>query len=277
MDAVSIVEKQALPRPPVKWAGGKSQLLEQFKELFPAKYSLYLEPFVGGGAVFFYLKPEKAVLIDSNEELINFYLVVRDCLDALLVDLKKHENQAEYYYKIRALDPATLSPVERASRFLYLNKTGYNGLWRVNRQGKHNVPFGRYKNPRIVDEPNLRAVNRALKQAEIICGDFSLVLEYVRPQSFVYLDPPYHPVSVTASFTSYTAESFGEEEQKRLASVFRELDKRGCLVMLSNSDTSFIHGLYQGFNITTVQAKRAINCRADRRGPVKELVIRNYS
>ncbi|NSW84268.1 MAG: DNA adenine methylase [Syntrophothermus sp.] len=278
MNAVSVTEKQILPRPPVKWAGGKSQLLEQFELLFPrTEYSLYLEPFVGGGAVFFHLQPEKAVLIDSSEELINFYLTVRNHLEELLIDLRKHENKAEYYYRIRALNPEELSPVGRASRFLYLNKTGYNGLWRVNRQGKHNVPFGRYKNPKIVDEPNLRLVSEALKRAEIICGDFSLALDHAKAGAIVYLDPPYHPVSATASFTSYTAENFGEEEQKRLAEVFRELDRKGCLVMLSNSDTEFVRGLYSGYNITTVHAKRAINCRADRRGPVKELVIRNYS
>lgn len=231
---------------------------------------------MGGGAVFFHLQPEEAVLIDSNAELINFYRTLRDCLPELLYDLQKHKNEAQYYYQVRALDPETLSPVQRASRFLYLNKTGYNGLWRVNRQGKHNVPFGRYKNPKIADEASLRAASEALKKAEIICGDFSLVLEHAQPGAFVYLDPPYDPLSSTSSFTSYTAENFGEEEQKRLAEVFRELDKRGCLVMLSNSDTEFIRRLYAGYDIQTVYARRAINCRAERRGAISELVIRNY-
>ncbi|MGB9826259.1 MAG: DNA adenine methylase, partial [Desulfofundulus sp.] len=215
--------------------------------------------------------------IDSNEELINFYLVVRDDLEALLQDLKKHENTAEYYYRIRALEPEQLTPVERASRFLYLNKTGYNGLWRVNSQGKHNVPFGRYKNPKIIDETNLRLVSYALRQAEILCDDFSRVLEYAEPGAFVYLDPPYHPLSETANFTSYTPDAFGEDDQRRLAEVFRELDSMGCLVMLSNSDTSFIRELYKCYDIQVVYAKRAINCRGDKRGPVPELVIRNYS
>ncbi|SHE99390.1 DNA adenine methylase [Desulfofundulus australicus DSM 11792] len=269
--------KEERPRPPVKWAGGKSQLISQFEPLFPKEYSLYVEPFVGGGAVFFHLLPPRAVLIDSNDELINFYLVVRDDLEALLQDLKRHENTAEYYYRIRALDPDQLTPVERASRFLYLNKTGYNGLWRVNSRGQHNVPFGRYKNPKIVDEPNLRLVSGALKKAEIICDDFSQVLDCAAPGAFVYLDPPYHPLSETANFTSYTPDAFGEDDQRRLAEVFRELDRRGCLVMLSNSDTPFIRELYKNYDIQVVYAKRAINCRADKRGPISELVIRNYN
>lgn len=276
-ETFSVRTVKGVPKPPVKWAGGKSQLILQFGPLFPQKeYDLYIEPFVGGGAVFFHLLPPKAVLIDRNDELINFYLVVRDNLEALLQDLKKHENTAEYYYRIRALDPGHLTSVERASRFLYLNKTGYNGLWRVNSQGKHNVPFGRYKNPKIVDEPNLRLVSEALKRAEIICDDFSRVLDCTEPGAFVYLDPPYHPLSETAKFTSYTPDAFGQDDQQRLAEVFRELDRKGCLVMLSNSDTLFIRELYKGYDVQVVYAKRAVNCRADKRGPVSELVIRNY-
>lgn len=264
------------PRPPVKWAGGKGQLILQFEPLFPRRYELYIEPFVGGGAVFFHLLPRQAVLIDNNPELINFYLVVRNRLDALLTDLAKHQNNTEYYYNIRALDPDTIDAVSRASRFLYLNKTGYNGLWRVNKKGKHNVPFGKYKNPKITDRENLQAVSLALQQAEIIPGDFSQVLDFVAPGSFVYLDPPYHPKSETAYFTSYTSDSFGVDDQRRLAMVFKHLDEKGCPVMLSNSDTPFIHELYEGYHFQVVYAKRAINSRAERRGPVTELVIRNF-
>ncbi|KUK11025.1 MAG: DNA adenine methylase [Clostridia bacterium 41_269] len=275
---VSTPFKVEKPKPPVKWAGGKAQLIPQFEPLLPKEeYNFYIEPFVGGGAVFFHLIPQQAVLIDSNEELINFYLVVRDNLEELLSDLRKHRNTEEYYYYIRALEPKTLSPVERASRFLYLNKTAYNGLWRVNSRGEFNVPYGKYKNPRIIDEPNLWRVSHALKNAQIICGDFSLVLEFAQAGTFVYLDPPYHPLSETANFTSYTSDAFGTEDQKRLAEVFRELDRRGCLVMLSNSDTEFIRRLYSEYEIQVVYARRSINCKPDGRGPVTELVIRNYS
>ncbi len=267
-----------VPKPPVKWAGGKGQLIKQLVPLLPSKkWGLYAEPFVGGGAVFFYLRPPRALLIDSNEELINFYRVVRDDLEDLLCDLRKHENTSDYYYRLRDLDPRELSPIERASRFLYLNKTAYNGLWRVNRQGKHNVPFGRYKNPKIIDRENLQLVREALRGAEIVCGDFSLVLDYAGPGDFVYLDPPYCPVSSTASFTSYTAGAFDAGEQVRLAGVFRSLDQIGCMVMLSNSDTPMVRELYAGYDIRVVCARRAINCRADGRGLVNELVVRNYS
>lgn len=266
------------PRPPVKWAGGKSGLIPQFEPLFPRNgYPLHIEPFVGGGAVFFHLLPAKAVLVDNNPELINFYQVLKTNVELLLDDLQKHQNNADYFYRIRALDTEGLDEVTRASRFLYLNKTGYNGLYRVNRRGKFNVPFGRYRNPKISDEENLRLVSSALQHAEIILGDFSRALDHAEPGAFVYLDPPYDPLSSTSSFTSYTSDSFGEADQRRLAQVFRELDRAGCLLMLSNSDTPFIRQLYAGYDITTVHARRAINCRADRRGPVSELVIRNYS
>jgi len=263
-------------RPPIKWVGGKGQLIPQFEPLFPRRFGGYHEPFFGGGAVFFRLLPERAVLIDKNPELINFYLVLRDRLDDLIAHARRHRNEAGYYYEIRGMDPDRMDPVARASRFLYLNRTAFNGLWRVNRRGKHNVPFGRYKNPKIADEESLRAAAEALKRAEILLDDFGRVLDFARPGDFVYLDPPYHPVSETARFTRYTAEDFGPEDQARLAGVFRELDRRGCLVMLSNSDTEFIRGLYRGYDVRTVRARRAINSKAERRGPVSELVIRNY-
>ncbi|WP_072870631.1 DNA adenine methylase [Desulfofundulus thermosubterraneus] len=267
---------RCLIKSPLKWVGGKGQLIPQFEPFFPPKVREMAEPFFGGGAVFFHLQPSWAFLVDSNEELINFYLVLRDRLEELLVDLRYHKNSAEYYYWIRSVDPATLNPVQRASRFLYLNKTGYNGLWRVNKKGQYNVPFGRYKYPKIVDEEKLSKASAALKNAEIRCGDFSLVLEVARPGMFIYLDPPYYPLSETSNFTSYTAGQFHERDQLRLADLFRELDRRGCLVMLSNSDTQFVRKLYVGYDIKIVYARRAINCRGDRRGAVTELVIRNY-
>lgn len=264
------------PRPPVKWAGGKSQLLPHLRLLVPSEFGLYCEPFCGGGALFFDLAPERAVLIDGNSELINLYLVIRDDLEALLDDLTRHANTAEYYYSMRDQDTSGMGVVERASRFVYLNRTGYNGLWRVNARGEFNVPFGRYKKPKIVDRENLARVRDALRRARIVCGDFSKVLEIAEPGAFVYFDPPYHPLTRTASFTGYTRGSFGEEEQKRLARVFRRLADAGCRVMLSNSDTEFVKELYRGFRVDVLRARRAINSRPDRRGPVTELVIRNY-
>lgn len=227
--------------------------------------------------MFFHLLPARAVLTDNNPEIINFYRVVRDRLEALIQDLGRHRNQKEYYYQVRALDPKQLDPVQRASRFLYLNRTAYNGLWRVNRKGQYNVPFGRYKNPRILDAENLTLVSQALKRAEIMEGDFSLVREYAIPGAFIYLDPPYQPLSDTAKFTSYTADAFTQADQERLAELFRELDGRKCLLMLSNSDTPLVRKLYSGYHLQLVRARRAINCRADRRGPISEVVIRNYS
>ncbi|WP_338835374.1 DNA adenine methylase [Neomoorella thermoacetica] len=263
-------------RPFLKWAGGKGQLLEQLQPLLPQNYSRYLEPMVGGGALFFYLQPAYAILADLNDELINVYRVVRDNVEELIADLRRHRNTREYYYAIRDTDPARLPPVARASRFIYLNRTCYNGLYRVNRLNKFNVPFGRYKNPDIVNAAGLRAASGALQAADLRAGDFSLVLEYARPGDFIYFDPPYQPLNRTSRFTSYTAGNFGEGEQKRLARVFRELTRRGCLVMLSNSDTPLIRELYRDFRIETVHARRAINSRPDRRGSITELVILNY-
>lgn len=273
----TIVRLDNKPKPPIKWAGGKSQLLTQLRPLFPPEFSRYSEPFVGGGAVFFDLQPTEAVLIDSNFELINFYQVIKQDLDALLDDLRKHQNKEDYYYYLRALDPAQMDSVARASRFLFLNKTGYNGLWRVNRQGRHNVPYGKYKNPQFLDEDNLRQVSQALNSARLVWGDFSEVLKYAVRGTFVYFDPPYHPLTRTANFTSYTSDAFDEKDQYRLAEVFRKLDALGCYVMLSNSATDFIREIYRGYDFKTVYARRTINCRSDRRGPITELVIRNYS
>ena len=264
-------------KPPVKWAGGKGQLLSQYEMLLPGKIETLVEPFVGGGAVFFRLRPQRAILNDNNKDLINFYIVVRDKMELLLDDLKKHKNTKDYFYEVREQDTASLNDVQRASRFLFLNKTCFNGLFRVNSRGKFNVPFGKYKNPKIVDEQNIRNVSLVLKGVHIICEDFENILKYVRPDMFIYFDPPYHPLSGTAHFTSYTPASFREEDQRRLAAVYKELDKMGCKVMLSNSSTPLIWKLYQGYDITAVSAKRAINCKGNSRGPIAELVVRNYT
>lgn len=264
------------PRPFVKWAGGKGQLVEDLAARLPGDYSAYHEPFVGGGALFFHLAPGTAFLSDLNEELINAYLAVKNDCDALIRSLQKYRNERAYYYEVRALDPATLDPVERASRFVYLNKTCYNGLYRVNRQGKFNVPYGRYKNPVYADEVQLRLASKVLACADIKVADFEIVLEQAKPGDFVYFDPPYQPISATANFTSYTRDAFDESQQKRLAAVFRELDRRGCYLMLSNSDSPLVRGLYSRFRIETVMARRHINCKGERRGAVPEVLVLNY-
>lgn len=264
-------------KPFVKWAGGKGQLLEELLRRVPGSFNRYYEPFVGGGALFFALRPREAILADKNEELMNAYLVVRDHVDELVASLKRHRHDRDYYYRLRSHDPRELDRVERASRFIYLNKTCYNGLWRVNRRGRFNVPFGRYKAPRICDEENLRAASLALRGAQVSCGDFAEALAGVTAGDFVYLDPPYHPVSSTAHFTAYVGDGFGEEEQRRLADVFRELDRRGCKVLLSNSDTELIRSLYEGYEIETVSANRCISCRGDGRRGATELIISNQA
>jgi DNA adenine methylase len=266
-------------RPILKWAGGKWHLMPTFKCYFPplAGVRRYFEPFVGGAAVFFHLQHPHSHLSDTNAELVNVYEVVRDSMGDLIAALGMHVNAAEHYYRVRAQDPATLSSVERAARLIYLNKTCYNGLYRVNREGRFNVPFGRYRNPTICDRANLEAASRALRDATLAIGDHETTLCDATAGDFIYFDPPYQPVSRTASFTSYTDARFDAGEQERLASTYRRLHRAGCYLMLSNSDAPLIRDLYAGFRIETIAANRAINCRADGRGPVAELVIANYT
>jgi DNA adenine methylase len=278
--------KQASPF--VKWAGGKGQLLAQFEPYFPASFECYLEPFVGGGAVFFYLynrgrlAGKEILLIDHVEELINSYRAVQCHVEKLIAELQRHDPHkldTEYYYQVRAWDRrpdyAQRSDVERAARTIFLNRTCYNGLYRVNRRGQFNVPFGRYRNPTICDAENLRAVSRALRRVTLLVGDFAHCLEMAGPGDLVYLDPPYHPLSATASFTSYTSTNFGVKDQRRLANLFRELDRRGCYVMLSNSATDLVRELYGGYEQVELQAIRAISCKGDERGAIPELLVLN--
>jgi DNA adenine methylase len=271
-------------KPFLKWAGGKQQLLAQYEAYFPTDFRRYFEPFVGGGAVFFYLwnaeRLDQVFLFDNNEELINTYQVVRHKLDELVdvLAVHKEKHDREYYYKIRSLDrqDVVLSDVERAARTLYLNKTCYNGLYRVNSKGQFNVPMGSYKNPRILHEHTLRAASAALQNACVEVRDFRTVVDLAQARDFFYFDPPYDPVSKTASFTGYTAGSFRDEDQRALADVFARLAEKDCLCMLSNSHTPFILHLYQDFRIETVQANRAINSDAGGRGSVQEVVVLNY-
>lgn len=274
-------------QPFLKWAGGKGQLLDQYERFFPAAPGgRYFEPFVGSGAVFFHLRRrdlfEAYSLSDSNEELINCFRAVQQNVDALIARLEEHRRQhdKEHYYAVRALDRdpnwKDAPSVERAARMIYLNKTCYNGLWRVNSQGHFNVPMGRYKNPDIVNVDRLRAASEALRGVTLDVRSFEDVTGLAQPGDFVYFDPPYHPLSATANFTSYAADDFGPEDQRRLAGVFAELDRKGCRVMLSNSDTDFVRELYHPYRIETVSARRAINSAKRNRGPIREVVVVNY-
>ena len=266
----------------VKWAGGKKQLLSQFESFFPKTAERYFEPFVGGGAVAFYIiqrnNLKEIYLSDINEELINCYEVIRDNVEELISKLKFHRenHNKEYFYAIRELVPNILSKVERASIFIYLNKTCFNGLYRVNSKGKFNVPIGSYKNPSIFQEKDLKELSEILKKTKILKMNFEKALDYAKKGDFIYFDPPYYPLKKGKSFTTYTKDNFLEKEQEKLAYVFRELDKKGCKVMLSNSDTEFIKSLYEEFNIHIVKANRMINSDATKRGEINELVITNY-
>lgn len=272
-----------LPRPFLKWAGGKTQLADALWERLPAAFHVYHEPFLGSGALFFSLyrrqQIRRAVLSDINAELIDTYLAIRDHVAEVIELLRSFPYEKEFYYTLREQDPWQLSLPARAARMIYLNKTGYNGLYRVNRQGKFNVPFGRYKSPKYFDQDNLLAVAQSLQNVEILCTSFETVLERAAPGDFVYFDPPYVPLTQTANFTSYHANGFGSSDQKRLRDVCIELSKKGVYVMLSNSDTEDVRALYNlpCFSTEEVLANRAINCKGAKRGKVTELVITNYS
>jgi len=265
----------------IKWAGGKRQLLEQFKPYFPKHIERYFEVFVGGGAVLFHIiktyKPRYVFISDINEELINTYEIIKNDVDNLineLTKLKKLHNK-ENYYKIRSEDPKLLSPLSRASRFIYLNKTCFNGLYRVNSKGGFNVPIGSYKNPSILMEKELREISKLLKKVKIKVMSFERITRQTRKGDFIYFDPPYYPLK-RDSFTTYTKGKFLEKEHKKLSKIFNKLDKKGCKVMLSNSDTPFTNELYKDYNINFVQANRMINCDGKNRGKINEIVVRNY-
>ncbi len=273
-------------KPFLKWAGGKRQLLDVIMQYVPEEFNTYYEPFVGGGAVLFGLQPTRAIINDKSWALINCYRVIRDkrLLRQLIGDLSKHINDETYYYNIRNADRTEefkgWSRVRKASRTIYLNKTCFNGLFRVNSQGHFNVPFGRYRHPRILDEEVLTAVGSYLRDNDITirCSDFARAVRDAKEGDFVYFDPPYHPASDTASFTDYDAGGFGPHDQIRLKRLFDKLTKRGCKCMLSNSDTPFIRELYSEYADTTiyVSAIRAINSNGAGRGKVGEVLVMNY-
>lgn len=280
MSDTARVSSKARVRPFLKWAGGKGRLLTQFEPLFPEKISDYHEPFLGSGAVFFCLRGRiggRAYLSDRIEELAHTFKAVRDDPDSLIRHLGRHIYESGHYYRVRAQNPARLSPAGLAARFIYLNRTGFNGLYRVNKSGRFNVPFGRYTNPTICDAEVLYAASSALAGADIARRSFTDLPSWAEPGDFIYLDPPYQPLSKTANFTGYTAGGFGENEQRHLAEVCRHLDRLGARFMLSNSDTPLIREIYSGFDIRQVLAARAINASATKRGKVSEVVVRNYA
>lgn len=262
--------------PVMKWAGGKTRLLRELLPRLPDTLGRYHEPFFGGGALFFRLQPEHAELADANGELINVYACVRDDVEALITDLQRHRYERDYYYWMRSRDTADLGPIARASRTIYLNRTCFNGLYRVNRRGQFNVPFGRYTDPVICHADRLRAVSEVLAGVDLRLADYRDAVAGARAGDFVYFDPPYQPISRTANFTSYTAGAFGEAEQAALAATFAELSARGVRAMLSNSDTPFIRELYRDFQVEIIQAPRAISRNGAGRAAVNEVLVRNY-
>lgn len=282
--ATKIIEER--PKPFVKWVGGKRQLLKQFRDLdlyppinFNPIKNTYFEPFVGGGAVFLDLLPQNAVLSDLNLELITTYKVIRNDVNSLIKLLKSYKYNKDFFLDIRSKDTKKMSDLKIAGRFIYLNRTCFNGLYRVNSKGQFNVPFGKYKNPLICDVDNLKKISKALKKVKLYHEDYKHILKRAKKGDFIYFDPPYYPVSKTASFTGYTSKEFLEKEQIELRDTFLELHKKGCFVMLSNSDTPFINKIYSGFKgvkINKVQAGRAINSKSSGRGRISEVLITNY-
>lgn len=271
-DEMATMQTLSYAAPFLKWAGGKTQLLPELLKYVPSHYEVYIEPFIGGGALFFELQPTRAVLADSNPELINCYTIVRDKVEELISVLSTYPYSQEFYYQLREQSPE--DAVLRAARMIYLNRTCYNGLYRVNKQGQFNVPFGRYKNPVICDKEKLRVASYALQRAEIICADYQETLQrYAQPESFIYIDPPYHPVSRYSDFKRYTAEFFYEEDQQKLASIAKELAQSGSYVLLSNSYCDFILDLYQDCEVIEVEARRNINKDPDKRTRIKEVLI----
>lgn len=277
-----------LIKPFVKWVGGKRQLLNDIYKYMPEEgYSTYYEPFLGGGALFLSEQPKKAIVNDQNEELINAYKVIQNNVELLIETLKSHQrkNSEDYFYDIREWDRkpeySKRSDVEKAARLIYLNKTCYNGLYRVNSSGFFNTPYGKYKNPDIVNEYGLQALNTYFNKANVkfLTGDFEDAVKYIRRGAFVYFDPPYAPLSSTSNYTGYTSGGFNEEDQIRLRNLCDKLHLRGVNFLLSNSNVPFIRDLYSNpnYKIKVVGAKRAINSNSKKRGEVEEVLIRNYN
>lgn len=274
------IDKPIKAKPFVKWVGGKTQLLPELRARIPSNFSKYFEPFMGGGALFFHLQPEHSTLIDINEELTLAYRVIKYQTEELIADLKRHIYEKDYYYQIRNADRTdeykSWSDVQKASRLIYLNKSCFNGLYRVNSKGEFNTPMGSYKNPKIVDEINLRACSQALQKAQIVNASFLEVEEKVRGDDFVYFDPPYAPLNATSNFTGYSQKGFDNQMQLDLRNLCDRLHARGIRFMVSNSNAPLILDLYDHYKIELVYATRAINSKANKRGKIPEVIVTNY-
>lgn len=263
-------------QPFLKWAGGKKGLLSELRKLVPSSFKRYMEPFLGGGALFFDLHPKHAIISDSNGELINAYKVVRDSPEDLIKQLEVLPVSGEMYYRMREIDPASMNDVQRGARLIYLNKTCYNGLYRVNKKGRFNTPYGRNRTPSICRPEIILRASKALRRAVILSEDFERVLlQEAKAGDFIYLDPPYPPAGGYADFVRYTSEFFKEEDHLRLAKVVEEIDDRGCSFVLSNAKHPLIQEIYSRFRKIEVRAPRFVNCRGDRRGHVPEVLITN--
>lgn len=278
-------QKNLVLSPVLKWVGGKRQLLNDIIPMIPKNCSTYVEPFIGGGAVLFELQPKKAIINDFNSELINVYTVIRDYPEELIKELQFHKdnNTSEHFYAVREYDRkpeffSQMTPIQKAARVIYLNKTCYNGLYRVNSAGQFNSPYGKYKNPNIVNETVIRAMSKYFNKNNIVIKneDFKEALKGLRRGAFVYLDPPYMPISSSSSFTGYTENGFNEDKQRELKELCDKLDKKGIKFLQSNSDCEFIRELYSGYRIKTIKAKRTINSKGNSRGEINEVLIYNY-
>ena len=261
-------------KPILKWAGGKTQMLDVLIPLMPNQYCNYIEPFFGGGALFFAIQPQQAIISDTNPELINLYRVVSSQVEQLILELDKYYNDQDFFYEIRALKFENLDNVQAAARTIFLNKTCFNGLYRVNKKGEFNTPFGKYKNPNINDSINLLRVSDILKNKEIIQADYFDVLEkYAKKNDFIFLDPPYFPISQYSDFKRYTKEQFSEQDQFKLSQCFKMLVDRGCYVLLTNSNHPLVYEYYSDFEIRCIDTKRHISCKGGARTGEDIIVI----
>nr|WP_286131109.1 Dam family site-specific DNA-(adenine-N6)-methyltransferase [Clostridium sp. 12(A)] len=270
-------ETEGFTTPILKWAGGKTQMLGDIVQRMPRNYERYVEPFIGGGALFFYLGAKNSLIADSNPELINLYKQVAENCEKVINALKKYRNEEEMFYEVRSKDWKDINPIDAAARMIFLNRTCFNGLYRLNKKGYFNTPFGKYENPNICNEEKIRKASKLLKNTAIICGDYLQVLDkYVNKGDFVFLDPPYVPISENSDFKRYTKEQFYEEDQRKLAKKVEELVDKGCYVMLTNSNHPLVHELYGNYNIEIIPTRRNINSRGDKRRG-EDIIVRTYT